>query len=266
MAHVVSLGSRLTERDRQIACDCYEHHVLTTDQLQRLHFSGVRTARARLHALYMLRILDRFRPPWQRGEGSSPYHWILDEAGAHIVSELHGIDRRELSWRHSTALAVAHSTKLRHHIEVNEFFSRLAQEAAGAGGVLSEWYGERTSHRLFDGSINPDGYGVLNLPARAPLHVLLELDRATEPAATLRGKAIRYDRALPRSVLGGYNALIVLAVPTPSRAHAAATAIADTAAPIAIALWDGSSCALDIVAAPDALAASAKAQHTGLVR
>ncbi len=51
-----------TDRDRHIALDCYEHHVLRTDQLKRLHFTGLRTASARLGLLYELRVLDRFRP------------------------------------------------------------------------------------------------------------------------------------------------------------------------------------------------------------
>jgi len=252
LAHVVGLGSRLTERDRQIALDCYEHHVLTTEQLQCLHFSAMRTARARLHALYTLRILDRFRPPWQRGEGSTQHHWILDEAGAHIVAELHGVARRDLHWRHSTALALANSAKLRHHIEINEFFARLAQEAGAAGGVLSEWYGERTAHQLFSATIMPDGYGVISFPGRAPLHILLELDRATEPIVRLRDKATRYAQAIPQSALSASSPLIVLAVPTPARARAAAEATADTGAPIAIALWDKTSSPLEIVATADA--------------
>ncbi len=252
LAHVVNLGSRLTERDRQIALDCYEHHVLTTEQLQLLHFSGIRTTRARLHALYTLRILDRFRPPWQRGEGSTPYHWILDEAGAHIVAELRGIERRELNWRHSTALALANSAKLRHHIEVNEFFARLAHEAAAAGGTLIEWYGERTTHQLFDGVITPDGYGVLNLPAQAPLHILLELDRATEPARRLHDKATRYASAIPRSVLCHTSSLIIIAVPTPARAQAATDATANTGAPITVAVWSKASSVLAIVATAEA--------------
>jgi hypothetical protein len=70
--HLVGLGSRLTDRDRQIALDCYDHHVLTTEQLVRLHFAGLRTATARLDALYKLRVLDRFRPPCKRGAGSTP--------------------------------------------------------------------------------------------------------------------------------------------------------------------------------------------------
>jgi hypothetical protein len=251
LAHVASLGSRLTDRDRQIALDCYEHHVLTTEQIQSLHFEGARTARARLDALYTLRVLDRFRPPWTRGAGSTPYHWILDEAGAHVVAEQTSVSRRDLKWRHSTALALADSTKLRHHVEVNEFFARLAYEANREGGALSEWYGERTSHRLFGGVIAPDGYGVLSLTERSSLHILLELDRATEPVGQLRGKAIRYAKAIPRSSLDRLRPLIILAVPTTARAQAASEAIADTGAPITVAAWSRASgrSALSIVIA-----------------
>jgi hypothetical protein len=248
LAHIVKLASRLTDRDRQIALDCYEHHVLTTEQLQLLHFPGRRSTLARLHVLYNLRVLDRFRPAWHRGEGSTPHHWILDEAGAHLVAELRGIERRKLNWRHSTALAVADSAKLGHHIEINEFFARLAHEAATTGGALTEWYGERRTSQLFNGTITPDGYGVLNLPAQAPLHILLELDRATEPATRLHDKATRYASAIPQSALSDTNPLIIVAVPTPARAQAASEAIADTLAPITVALWDKASSALTIIA------------------
>ncbi len=60
--------------------------------------------------------------------------------------------------------------------------------------------GERTIHGLFDGLVWPDGYGVLTLPDRAPLHLLLELDRTTEPAITLLDKATRYAKVTPRPV------------------------------------------------------------------
>lgn len=263
LAHVVELGSRLTERDRQIVLDCYEHHVLTTDQVRYLHFTGLRTARARLGALYEMRVLDRFRPPWQRGEGSTPFHWILDEAGAHVVAQLQGIERKELKWRRSTALAVASSSKLRHQVAINDFFARLAHEAATAGGTLSEWYGERTAHRLFRGTIMPDGYAVVNLPGHWPVHILLELDMATEPAETLRAKATRYAAELPRSPLRRSYPVIVLAVPTEARARAAAAATADTGAAFTIAVWDDHISPLSVItdAAPEGII-----PNSGLVR
>jgi hypothetical protein len=242
-AHLAEVGGRITERDRQIALDCYEHQVLTTEQLQRLYFPSIRSARYRLLSLYSLRVLDRLRPTWHRGEGSTPYHWILDEAGAYIVAADQRIDRRELRWRHTTALSAAASSTLTHRIETNEFFTRLAQDAAAAGGVLSEWYGERTTHNMLDGIVKPDGYGVLNLPGRRPVHLLLELDRDTEPTERLREKATRYSRAVPRSTLRDVNLLVLFAVPSAARARAASVAISGTALPLAAAVWTLSSAA-----------------------
>jgi len=248
--HLVSLGSRLTDRDHQIALDCYDHHVLTTEQLLRLHFAGLRTATARLDALYKLRVLDRFRPPAKRGTGSTPYHWILDEAGALIVADHLNIDRAKLGWQHSIAASIVHSQKLPHHVEVNEFFTRLAVEANTAGGALSEWYGERTCHHIFSGSLVADGYGVLDVPGRAPLHFLVELDRGTETTGRLREKAKAYASILPTSSLGKLDPLVLLLVPNTRRAETVREALAYSPAPIAVTVWskDSTSAVLAIVA------------------
>lgn len=247
-ALLVELASRLTERDRQIALDCYEHYVLTTTQLQRLHFSGVRAARARLDALYMLLVLDRFRPPWLRGEGSTQWHWILDEVGARIVAELTDTDRKRLKWSHATSLALADSPKLDHRIEINEFFAQLAEELTATGGSLSEWYGERTTQHLFNARVIPDGYAVLHLPHAPLVHVLLELDRATEPVVRLRDKARRYAAEIPRSVLSEVDPLIVIATSTPARPKAISDATSMTGTQITVAVWSPSSSPLTIVA------------------
>jgi hypothetical protein len=98
------------------------------------------------------------------------------------------------------------------------------------------------------GTITPDGYGVVNLSAQAPLHILLELDRATEPARRLHDKATRYVSAIPRSVLSHANPLIIIAVPTLARAQAVTEAIANTGAPITVAVWDETGSALAIIA------------------
>jgi len=142
-AQIAALGGRLTERDRQIALDCYEHQVLTTEQLRRLWFPSAIAARHRLHVLYLLRVLDRFRPLAKRGEGSAPHHWTLDEAGTYIVAAEQNIERRELRWRHTTALTIATSPTLTHRIETNEFFTRLAQDARTAGGASERYLGSR---------------------------------------------------------------------------------------------------------------------------
>ncbi len=238
---IADLGGRLTDRDRLLTLDCYEHQALTTDQLRRLWFPSVRAARYRLQTLYSLRVLDHFRPVLKRGEGSAPYHWILDEAGAYVVAAEQGIERREVRWRHSHALTIAASPVLAHRVETNEFFTRLAQDARAAHGALSEWYGERTTHTMLDGIAKPDGYGVLTLPDSAPIHVLLELDRGTETIDRLRDKGERYARAIPRGALRHSNPLVLLAVPTAARAQNATAALASTGAPIAVIVWTAQS-------------------------
>lgn len=231
------LASHLTGRDRQIALDCFEHRVFTTPQLLRLHFSDPRHGRRRLLALYQLRVLDRFRPAVPIGQGSAPYHWVLDHAGAHLVAAHRGIDPERLRYRHAAALAIQTSTKLTHQIEVNELFTRLARGAANAGGRLAEWYGERTLHGIFDGTITPDGYGVIHLPNHPPIHLLAELDRDTEPALRLREKASRYPAAIAASALAKARPLILLAVPTAARAKAARAAVSPSAAAITVTVW-----------------------------
>jgi hypothetical protein len=223
--HLLTLASRLTDRDRQIVIDCYEHTTLTTDQLTRLHFRHPNTARDRLDVLYRLRMLDRFRPEVRLGEGSSPYHWILDEAGAHVVADELDQDRDQLHWRHATAARVAVSSKLGHHVATNEFFVRLAVELRAAGGSLHEWYGEKTTSRLLGGIVTPDGYGVLHLPDREPLHLLLELDRGTEPLRRIREKVDRYAKALPRSELASAEHLVLFATSAGQRILALRSAL-----------------------------------------
>jgi hypothetical protein len=236
-AAVAALAWRLTERDRLVALDCYEHRVLTTEQLRRLHFRAPSKARRRLELLYQLRVLDRFRPPRRHGEGSSPYHWILDEGGAHVVAQALGLERAELGWRHQAAIAIAASSTLAHQLEVNEFFSRLAEEARQAGGRLGVWWGERRCLAALGGQAAPDGYGRFELPGQGPVSFLLELDRGTEEHERLRQKARRYARALPRSELSVDDPVVVVAVPTPARRDNLARALAGSSAPLRVITW-----------------------------
>ena len=111
---------------------------------------------------------------------------------------------------------------------------------AQAHGALHEWYGERITSTLFKGVV-PDGYGVINLPHRPPVHLLLELDRGTEPARRLHDKAVLYARQIPRSQLGERDAFVVLTVPTATRAKLAREAVAGTGAPIVVAEWSKAS-------------------------
>jgi len=236
-AAIAALASRLTERDRLVALACYEHRVLTTEQLRRLHFGSSRRAAQRLAELYELRVLDRFRPPRQPNEGSAPYHWLLDEAGAHIAAEALGVERSELRWRRQGAIAIASSAKLAHQLEVNEFFTRLADEARLGGGRLAEWWGERRCLAALSGQAAPDGYGKLLLTGRRPASFLLELDRSTEDHSRLRQKARRYQKALPRSILADEQPLLLIPVPTLARRDNAAAQLTASSLPLRVCVW-----------------------------
>jgi hypothetical protein len=235
---VAMLASHVTERDRRIALDCYEHNVLTTDQIRRLYFTNTRIAQVRLQRLYELRVLERFRPRPKAGEGSRPYHWILDEAGALMVADWKGIDRSELRYTRDNGLRIAASRNLAHHVEANEFFVRLALEAGALHGELREWYGVRTLTHMLSGAVVPDGYGVLAMPDAKPLHALLELDRGNEPLDVLRSKAKRYVEMLPQSSLSDLDPVVILATPSDRRTRSVRSALANIPAPLSVTTWN----------------------------
>lgn len=235
--HVARAASLITERDRHVTVDCYEHGALTTEQIAGLHFGRSRTARFRLNHLYELRVLDRFRPARPPRRGTAPFHWILDELGAHVVAATLDRDRRDLNWRRGSALALASSQTLAHRMATNEFFVRVAVEARAAGGSLREWYGERTAQLLFDGIVVPDSYGVVDLPGREPLHVLLELDRSTEPLRRIHSKVAAYAKAIPRSELADLDPLVIFAARSERRAAGIATTLT-SGFPAAAVAWE----------------------------
>ena len=86
------LAARLTARDRWLLRMICEHRVLTTGQVTQLAFGTSRAATARMTTLYQYRAVDRFRP--LAPAGSSPLHFILDEAGAMLLAAEDGITRR----------------------------------------------------------------------------------------------------------------------------------------------------------------------------
>lgn len=231
------LASRLTERDRMVALDCHEHRVLTTEQIRRLHFTGARTTRARLAKLHQDRVLDRFRPPLPQGEGSAPYHWVLDRAGAEIVAAHLGIESKELRWRRDAAIALASSSQLRHQVAVNELATRLADELRQHGGRLAQWWNERRCQHALGGTIAPDAHILINHPDRGQVALLLELDRATEDQQRLRQKLRRYQKALPRSPLATSQPTLVLAVPTPARAKLVTSLLDSSSLQAAAVVW-----------------------------
>ena len=192
--HVFELARHLTERDREVALCLYDQQLLTTEQLTLLFFSSKRRAQDRLLFLYRQRVLDRFYPPSRFGAGKPQAHWLLDEAGAHVVAASLGVDRRHLPWQRREDW---HShPQLAHRLAVNRFVTDLIAATLDDRmfGVTS-WFGTReAAARLGErmrGTVRPDGELILLTP-RGQVDLLLEWDRGTETLDRLDQKLRRY--------------------------------------------------------------------------
>jgi hypothetical protein len=136
--HVFELARHLTERDREVALTLFEQQLLTTDQLTLLFFSSKRRAQDRLLFLYRQRVLDRFYPPSRFGGAGKPQaHWLLDEAGAHLVAASLDLDRRHLPWQRREDWRSY--PQLAHRADLNRFVTDLiaATLEDAALGVMS---------------------------------------------------------------------------------------------------------------------------------
>src|ERR671910_1529785 len=149
------LARHLTERDREVALYLYRHRVLTTDQLQLLFFSSRRRAQDRLLFLYRQRVLDRFYPPSRFGAGKAQAHWLLDEAGAHLVAALLGVERKQLGWQRRDNWG-SHR-QLAHRLEVNRFVTDLvAATLRDQALAVRGWSGPRGAAERLEQRVRPD--------------------------------------------------------------------------------------------------------------
>jgi hypothetical protein len=72
-------------------------------------------------------VLDRFYPPSRFGAGKPQAHWLLDEAGAHLVAALLGVERKRLGWQRRDDWG-SHR-QLVHRLEANRFVTDLIAAA-----------------------------------------------------------------------------------------------------------------------------------------
>lgn len=226
---LVQLVSRsITDRDKSLCLDVYEHRFLTTHQAQRLFFDSYTRARTRLFHLYRFRVLDRFRP--LRGAGSHPWYYVLDEIGIQVVAAIRGVDAKDLRYDKAKALAQVFSPVLRHMTEVNDFFSRVTQYARKENDSLSlaEWLGERSCRTRWKGYVRPDGFGRIETPTDA-VSFWLELDGGTEVLSRLADKLDRYSTL---SDIRGSADLILFSFPTIEREAGARKVMFDCGIPV----------------------------------
>ena len=200
-ALTAALAARLTARDRWLLRMIHEHRVLTTGQVTQLAFGTTRAATARMTTLYQYRAVDRFRP--LAPAGSSPLHFVLDEAGAMLLAAEDGITPADLGYRRDRAMAIALSPRLAHDVGANGIFTALAAAARASGGqaALECWWSERRCAAAWGDHARPDGYGRWREqpPGQPPAvtDFFLEYDTGTEPLARLIAKLAGYPPSPP---------------------------------------------------------------------
>lgn len=233
-ALLVGLASRLTERDRFVIRLVFEHRVLTTAQIAEVGFDSLRRAEARLAQLHGLRVLERFRP--FATAGSAPFHWVLDEAGAHLLAAEAGVEVGELAWRRDRSLALATSQRLAHTVGANGVFTALIAAGRRGGDLrLAQWWSERRCAAEWGALVRPDGYGVIEGHGRR-VAFLLEYDAGTERLARLAAKLTGY-AALAEAA--GAPTWVAFAFASSRREAEARRVLAHPAVPVATAALAG---------------------------
>jgi hypothetical protein len=195
-----------------------EHRVLTIGQVADLAFGTVRAASRRMTTLYQHRAVDRFRP--LAAAGSSPMHFVLDEAGAAVLAAEDGITTAQLGYRRDRALAIALSPRLAHDTGANGIFTALAAAARASSGQASLecWWSERRCAAAWGDHARPDGYGRWSEQAPgqpgATVDFFLEYDAGTEDLPRLIAKLAGYAALAART---GIATPVLFWLPSPAR-------------------------------------------------
>lgn len=191
---ITALWERLTARDRWLLRMLAEHRVLTTPQIAALGFTSQRVALDRLAVLFYHRAVYRSRPSARAAgrDGSLPYHWVLDEAGAHVLAAEDGMSVKDWGWRRDHAVAPLGSATLTHLLGTNQVFVALVTHARRHPEArLVQWWGERRCAEQFGDIVHPDGYARWAEAGRQ-VEFYCEYDTGTEPLDVLVGKLDRY--------------------------------------------------------------------------
>ncbi|MFJ7213617.1 replication-relaxation family protein [Amycolatopsis sp. NPDC098790] len=220
--HQAALAARLTPRDKWLLALLYEHRVLTSTQMQDAAFPSGRSTRQRLRELYLWRAVSRFQP--FRQLGSAPMHYVLGPAGAAVLAAEHGLEVKDLGYRHDRAMAIAHNQRLAHTVGVGDFFTSLIARSRpdrrGAG--LTAWWSETRCARHFGDLVIPDAYGRW-AGATGELEFFLEYDTGSESLTKVSRKLLAYARLADST---GIATPVLFWLPTSRREAGARAALA----------------------------------------
>lgn len=206
-----NLTERLGQRDFKILSDIERFRLLTTRQIQRLHFANDHlnasaatraTARAlfRLRQFDLLRVLDRRIGGARRGSAS--YVWQLGPAGDRLLRRLKGEPQRRRFVEPSHRF-------VNHTLAVAEVAILLIEaERRRTGFAISKLMTEPANWRTFLGSggvvewLKPDLH-LVTTTGEFEDHLFVEVDLGTEHMPQIVAKCQTYQRY---ATTGAYQA------------------------------------------------------------
>jgi hypothetical protein len=195
---LAALAGRLTDGDWQVCRLLADHQVLTTGLLATLLGVSPRTLQQRLATLASLRVVERFRPHQPLGAGSAPYHYLLGEAGATVLTAAADESSPEgIGWDRAWLGGLAHANgRLTHQLAVNTLLAQLTHTARQQPGTrLVCWWSAHRCQARWGRLITPDAYARWRDPDGEVDFFLHHHPAAVQPAAE------------PALLLEGYNDL-----------------------------------------------------------
>src|SRR5215212_5699719 len=140
---------QLTQRDCDVIYSVYSYSLLSSQQIEALHFASGASPRTRcvvrLAKLAAHGYLGRIEQPQLLSEGRKPYLWYLTPTGAQLVADMLGCEVSELDWHSKIAqLTPMHRA---HLLDSNQIRLRIEQAAARQGLTIPTWIWEHTLRR-----------------------------------------------------------------------------------------------------------------------
>ena len=183
---------RVTQRDLGVIYSVYTHRVLTTEQIQALHFASPALCRSRLRRMFQHGLLWRTELPTKLSEGRRPLVYFLDEKGAEFLLEHYDLEPEDLDW--DKEYNTVSDPFIEHLIKTNEIRIALEVAAQRNSMTIEKWLDDKTlkskqqkDYVTLTGpqggklktAIVPDGYFYFQLAEKQYSHNFLEVDRAT---------------------------------------------------------------------------------------
>lgn len=217
-------ANAIDARDFAILLSLLEHKVLTTHQIQGLHFRSLRRCQHRMRELKEMGLVSSFSVGRGFGEGRAPACWYLTKPGLVEIADAKDIRTSDLPWVPDSSYRT--NKLIAHRLGVNAFFCGLAEASrAFQGHCLATW---RPEHwvRTKSVEIKPDGFGRYLHPGGA-CEFYFEYDRATEARGALTRKLEGYLKLAAgwtrEQELTGFPNVVVV-VPEEEREEEVATA------------------------------------------